>query len=361
MGPRERQPTRKMNGTEFRVLEALTRRIGDPVSIRQLTSEMGESGPAYYPNIYRALSSLQKEGIVTMEKQGKASIPALDFANYLLLDTLTEMELQKKREFLMRWPDTWVLFESLERELGDLPSVGSILLVDPERNVKLNRAEPLVLLEEKAKAQMEKVERVPHEIGTRLNVRVEPLVVAGAELIERLRSRERDPFKEMIPNVVVLHMPQRFWRLIRDAMVHGTQVKFDLDRTIPSKIGQKDLAYNLARLGYKELGAEMERGHDSSVEYIVSSALLGEDKRRIAAVPVLLAKNKVDYSLLVFLSEKHGFAEKLLGVLIAMIKLAPSKEIERALAAMSGIGIIPARVDEVHMKQAMRRYGIGTK
>jgi DNA-binding transcriptional ArsR family regulator len=347
-----------LNGTEFRILDAMSRRVSNPVSIRQLTSEMEESGPAYYPNIYRALASLEKEGIVTMEKQGKASIPALNFANYLLLDTLTEMELQKKREFLRKWPDTWGLFESLERELGDLASVGSILLLDPERNAKLNRAEPLVLMEEKETAQESKAQKVTHEIGTRLNVRVEPLVVAGSELIERLRSPERNPFKEMIPDMVVLHMPQEFWRLIRNAVVQGVRIRFDLDRTNPSKISEKDLVHNFAKLGYKEFGSEADGGQDFSVEYIISSVLLGEDKRRIAAVPVLLAKNKVDYSLLVFLSQKYGFAEKLLGALVALIKVAPSRESERAVAAMSGGGVIPAKMDEPHVRKALRLYGI---
>jgi hypothetical protein len=347
-----------MNGTEYKVLDAMSKRVNAPVSIRQLTSEMGEeSGPAYYPNIYRALSSLQKEGVVTMEKQGKASIPILNFANYLLLDTLTEMELQKKRDFLRKWPHTWALFESLERELGDLPSVESILLLDPEHNAKLNRAELLILTDGKDKAREGKAEKAAHEMGTRFNVRVEPLVVAGAELIEGLRSPEKHPFKEMLPGMVVLYMPQKFWGLIRDAMVHGMRIRFDLDRTDPSKIGEKDLTYNLARLGYREIGSETETGQDFSVEYIVSSALLGEDKRRIVAVPVLLAKDKIEYSILVFLSRRYGFAEKLLGVLIALIKVAPSREIDHAVASMSGAGISPAKMDEAHVRRALRLYG----
>lgn len=347
-----------MNGTEYKVLDAMSKRVNAPVSIRQLTSEMGEeSGPAYYPNIYRALSSLQKEGVVTMEKQGKASIPILNFANYLLLDTLTEMELQKKRDFLRKWPHTWALFESLERELGDLPSVESILLLDPEHNAKLNRAELLILTDGKDKAREGKAEKAAHEMGTRFNVRVEPLVVAGAELIEGLRSPEKHPFKEMLPGMVVLYMPQKFWGLIRDAMVHGMRIRFDLDRTDPSKIGEKDLTYNLARLGYREIGSETETGQDFSVEYIVSSALLGEDKRRIVAVPVLLAKDKIEYSILVFLSRRYGFAEKLLGVLVALIKVAPSREIDHAVASMSGAGISPAKMDEAHVRRALRLYG----
>ncbi len=351
-----------MNGTEFRVLDAMSRRVSDPISIRQLTSEMKrESGPAYYPNIYRALSLLEKEGIVTMEKRGRASIPTLNFASYLLLDTLTEMELQKKREFLRKWPYTWPLLEGLEREMGDLPSVESILLLDPERNEKLNRAELLVLMGEKDKAQGGKVKKATREIGARFNARVEPLVVAGAELIEGLRSPEKNPFKETLSDMVVLYMPQKFWKLIRNAVVRGMRIRFDPDRTDPSKIGEKDLAYNLARLGYREIGSEAERGQDFSVEYIVSSTLLGEDKRRITAVPVLLAKNKIDYPLLCFLSRRYGFAEKLLGALIAMIKAVPSKEVDHAIAAISGAGVSPAKMDEAHIRQTLHLYGIGAR
>lgn len=340
----------------------MSRRVSDPISIRQLTSEMGEeSGPAYYPNVYRALSSLRDDGIVLLEKQGKASIPALNFANYLLLDTLTEMELQKKREFLRKWPHTWALFESLERDLGELPSVESILLLDPERNAKLNRAEPLILTDGKEKAREGKAEKVAREIGTRFNVRVEPLIAAGGEVIRSLRSHERNPFKEMLSDVVILHMPQRFWKLIRDVVVRGVRIEFDPDRTDPSRIGERDLAYNLARLGYRELGSEAEEGQEFSVEYVASSVLLGEDKRRIAAVPVLLAKNRVNYPLLVFLSRRHGFAERLLGVLIALIKVAPSREVEQAAAAMSGAGVSPTRMDEAHVRQTLRLYGSGAR
>ena len=351
-----------MNGTEFRVLDAMSKRVSDPISIRQLTSEMKrESGPAYYPNIYRALSSLEKEGIVTMEKRGRASIPTLNFASYLLLDTLTEMELQKKREFLQKRPHTWPLLESLEREIGDLPSVESILLLDPERNAKLNRAEPLVLMDENDKAREGRAEKAAREIGIRLNVRVEPLVVAGTELVEGLRSPQKNPFKEMLSEVVVLCMPQNFWKLIRDAVVHGVRIRFDPERTDPSKIGEKDLAYNLARLGYREIGSLVERGQGFSVEYTVSSALLSEDKRRIAAVPVLLAKNKIDYPLLCFLSRRYGFAEKLLGALIAMIKVVPTKEVDHTIAAISGAGVSPAKMDEAHIRQTLRLYGIGAR
>lgn len=351
-----------MNGTEFKIIDAMSRRMGDPVSINGLTSEIRRlSGTAYYPNIYHALMSLKGENVVRMEKQGKASIPILNFANYLLLDILTELELQKKREFLQEWPEARLLLESLERAFGDLSIIESILLLNPVHNAKLNRAELLILLDERSEAKRERVEDLIREIKTRLNVRVECLVVAESELIDSLKSQEKNPVKEMLSDKIVLHLPQNFWTLIRDALVHGTRIKVDTEQTNPARISEKDLTYNLVRFGYKELGPRIEQGEGISIEYVVASVLLGEDKRRIAAIPVLLAKNKVNYGLLVFLSQRHGFAEKLLGTLVALGKIAPARELDYAISALKGAGVNPAKLDDRHIRETMRLYGMGVK
>jgi hypothetical protein len=350
-----------MNDTEFKIVDAMSRRIGNAASIRRLTSEIGrQSGTAYYPNIYRALVLLKGEKIVRMEKQGKASIPTLNFANYLLPDILTEMELQRKREFLRGWPEAGQLFESLERGLGILSFIESILLLSPQRNTKLNRAELLVLMDERSEAKRERVEDIVREIRSRLNVRIECLVMTGSELIESLRSHDKNPIKEMLSDKIVMHMPQSFWKLIREAIVHGVRIEVDAEQTNPAKIGERDLAYNLARLGYRELGPKIDQGEDISVEYITASILLGEDKRRIAAVPVLLAKNKPNYGLLAFLSQRFSFSERLLGLLIALHKIVPAKELEQAISTLRSGGFNPIKMDESHIRQTMRLYGIGT-
>lgn len=351
-----------MNSTEFKIIDVMSRHIGDSISIRQLTSEIGKQfGAAYYPNVYHALSSLKEENIVQMEKQGKASIPTLNFANYLLPDVLTEMELQKKREFLQGWAGAGPLFESLERGLGNLSFIESILLLDPERNMKLNRAELLILMDERSEAKRERTEDLIRETRTRLNVRIEYFVMTGGELIESLRSQEKNPVKEMLSDKIVLYMPQNFWKTIGNAVVHGTRVGVATEQTNPSKIGETDLAYNLARLGYKELGPKIDQGDCISVEYIIASVLLGEDKRRTAAVPVLLAKNKPNYGLLVFLSQRYGFAEKLLGTLATLNKVAPAKELDQAISTLGSAGVNPTRLDESQIKQTMRLYGIGAR
>ena len=102
----------------------------------------------------------------------------------------------------------------------------------------------------------------------------------------------------MLSDKIALHLPQNFWMLIKNAYMHGMRIKFDTEQTNPSKIHDSDLTYNLARFGYKELGPEIRQGGDISIEYVIASILLEEDNRRMAATPVLLAKNKANYSLL---------------------------------------------------------------
>src|SRR3972149_6672057 len=90
-----------MDETTFRILDALSREIGAPLSIRELTKKIQYfHGTAHYPNIYERLQTLTRDGVTLVTKLGKSSITALNFENYLITDWLAEMELRKKRDFL---------------------------------------------------------------------------------------------------------------------------------------------------------------------------------------------------------------------------------------------------------------------
>src|SRR6266566_2323964 len=119
-----------ISGTEFKIIDTISREIGNPISIRGLTTEIKqEFGSAHYPNIYQ------------IERQRNASIPSLNFSNYLLPDMLIEIELQKKRDFLQKWPEAQFLLSNLAQELSSLSFIRSILLIHPEHNMRLSRAE----------------------------------------------------------------------------------------------------------------------------------------------------------------------------------------------------------------------------
>src|SRR5256885_14478474 len=91
---------------------------------------------------------------------------------------------------------------------------------------------------------------------------------------------------------IAIYLPQSFWNLIRNAYMHGTRIRFDNERTNLSKIKESDVAYSLAKFGYKELGPEIRQGEDYSVEYIISSILMGDGPGRAPDASILRAKNR---------------------------------------------------------------------
>ncbi len=348
-----------MRNIELRIIDAISRGLGNPRSISGLTEEIkAQYGSAYYSNIYNALTSLKDENIIQIEKQGKTSIPLLNFANYLLPDFLIEMELQKKREFLDKWPESQILLASLDNAFSNLSFIKSIILLDPMHNMKLNRAELLIITDSNDEANREQTRNLMRTIKMHSYIRIEYLTTSESELIDFLKSPEKNPIKGMLSNKIALHLPQNFWTLIRNAYMHGMRIKFDPEQTIPSRINDSGLTYNLARFGYRELGPEIRQGEDISIEHVIASILLGEDQRRMAAVPVLLAKNKTNYGLLAFLSQKYGFAERLLGMLALLTSIKPSKEIDETITSLKEAGTRPVKLDEGHIREVLSLYGV---
>src|SRR5207245_5997796 len=149
------------------------------------------------------------------------------------------------------------------------------------------------------------------------NVKIAHLTLSQHKHVDLLKSNDKNPSKGMLSDKIATYLPQSFWNTIRNAYIHGTRIRFDNERTNPSKIKESDMAYNLAKFGYKELGPEIRQGEEYSVEYIISSILMGDDPRRAAAASILISKNPPSFEPLGFLPLGHGLAEKLLSLLEA--------------------------------------------
>jgi hypothetical protein len=69
-------------------------------NINKLTEMIKETyGSAYYANIHQKLQDLKNEGILNLQLIGRSINIQLNFQNYLLIDTLAEMEIEKKGNF----------------------------------------------------------------------------------------------------------------------------------------------------------------------------------------------------------------------------------------------------------------------
>ena len=84
--------------------------------------------------------------------------------------------------------------------------------------------------------------------------------------------------------------------------------------------------------------------------------LLAGSARRIEAIPVLLAKNRPNYGILIFLSRKYGTEGMLLGLLKALDKIKRNGESEYAIKALEALKTRGEKVDEKSIREKMRLY-----
>ncbi|OHE55722.1 MAG: hypothetical protein A3K61_02210 [Thaumarchaeota archaeon RBG_16_49_8] len=346
-----------MDETTFRILDALSREIGAPLSIRELTKKIQYlHGTAHYPNIYERLQTLTRDGVTLVTKLGKSSITALNFENYLITDWLAEMELRKKRDFLRDRAELQMPLAEIEDYCNDTVLTRSLCIVNPEKNMKLNRLELLFLLHNPSVQDRIGIARNMQALQAKRNMKIDYLLLNKEEFIALLKSEERNPLNEMLSNKIAIFSPQRFWLEIKDALSRGIRLKFS-EETNPAKITEQDMAYNLARFGYKEIGLEIKEGEKICVEYIVVSILLqNENARHVEAIPVILAKNRPNYGLLIFLSQKYSLSGRVLGLLEALNNVKPAEEVEETIKILKSTNTRTVKTNLESIRKKMRLY-----
>jgi len=349
-----------MDETTFRILNTLWRHTGKALSINELTSKIRESyGTAHYPNIYHKLRTLAREEIITLTKAGKSSIANLNFGNYFLVDSLAEMELRKKRELLRKSKTLQILLVDIEHSLRLIPLIESMSVTNPEKNMRLNRAELLVLLHSAKKLnlsdEMVLVYKATQGLQNTHNIKLDSLVLTTDEFIPLMTSEEINPLKEMLPTKIAFYSPQMFWARIADALRLG-KINLEASETNPARIAEKDLMYNLAKFGYKEIGSEISVGQNICIEYVIASILMRSDARRIESIPVILAKNMTNYRMLIFLSQKYGQSGRLLGLLNVLHKVKPMTEAQLAIHIMQALDVREIKANQRSIEERMKLY-----
>ena len=344
-----------MDDTEFRILDTLSRDPGRDVSISGLTREIRRlHGTAHYANTYRVLDRLRTEGIVGITKTGNSSLVSLDMGSRRTIDSLSEMELRKRRSLLSRREELQRLFDAL----SDGPAIGPTCLIDAERNATLNRAELLLLLPNWAAGgdTDETLRETLRTVEGKLTMRIDALGLHDEGFRSLLAARDRNPLKEMLSRQTTLLAPDLFWNQIRNAWAHGIRIQFDRQETNPAKISGRDLVHNLRRFGYAEFGSEASGGQDFAIESLVTALLLKGDARRIQAIPAILAKNRANYALLLFLSKKYGVQGELFGLLKVLANHREDPDLRIALRGLANAGVREVPANEASIVKTMRTY-----
>jgi len=367
-----------MDETGFRILDVLSRGLGSPVSINELTGKIRElHKTAHYKNIYDRIHELEKQGIIELDRIGKSSISTLNFNDYRTTGKMAEMELEKERRVLEN--KTW-----MQMLLGDMRQcfhgfcINSISIISPEKNIRLNRAEFLFILyeppnrmeevhgtkqgretEHDRKADMANdiigIHSVMQSLERNHNMKLDCLVLKGMDFLSLLKESQDNPLKAMLSDQIAFFHPHDYWIELKKAIMKGVRIESG-EEINPAKTPEQDLAYNLSRFGYKEMGSKIRQGNDICLEYIITSVLIGEDARRTEAVPALMAKNKPRYGLLLFLCKKYNKLGKLFGLLKAMNKIEKTAEAENAINMMKRLKVKEEKADEKAVMQKMGLY-----
>lgn len=339
-----------MDEATFRILDTLSREIGNPISIHQLTSKIKQQyGTGYYARTYNKSMELSKQGLIAITKTGRSSIPSLNFPGYSLLDMLSEIEMRRKREFLDGSRALRPLIMDIEACAHGDPRIDSISLTNPERNARLNRAELLILLRnspERSSKQTAPIYTAMRDIQIKRDIRTDALLLSTEDFSGLLTSDEINPLREMLGNKIAFYAPQAFWAEIADAFANGRRIRLLSEETNPARIAESDLLFNLYRFGYRELGSKIEEGKKICLEYITSSILMKGDARRINAIPTLLSKNAANYNLLIFLTRKYGLSDKLLPILKVMQKKKPQEKIAVMVDIVQDLGTRENKADK---------------
>lgn len=353
-----------LDDTTFRILNTLARGLGTELSIKALTEKIGELyGSAYYVNIYKKLQQLAKEGVVSLTRMGNSLIVDLNFKEYMITDLLTEVEFRNKQTLLREHKELQMLFLELENYCRELLFVRSISIIKPHKNIRLNRAELLFLIRAHGMSfyPYEKEAEALHKLILQLqaihNMKIDFLMMTDTKFLDMLSSDEINPVKEMISDKIVFFNPQHFWVEIKVAAERNLPIRAEEAEISPAKIREQDLVYNLARFGYKEIGTQMPaRGRDICIEYVATALIAQGDARRIEAVPVILAKNSVNFDILFFLSQKYKLLERMLGLLKILQEAVPGKGSEAVIKTMEAIGIKEMPTDKKSILEKMRLY-----
>ncbi|MCW4018958.1 MAG: hypothetical protein NWF00_09825 [Candidatus Bathyarchaeota archaeon] len=347
-----------MDTPTLRILDATSSSIGSSLSINQLTQRIKTThGTAYYANIYQKLQELKNEGLLTLDPIGRSSNVKLNFQNYLLIDALAEMEIEKKRKLLTKLTNLLPFLTEMDHAFKDTYTIKTITAINPAKSLKLNRIELLFLIAETQDSHTETVElfKEMQKLQNKHNLKIDSLILNKTDFQELSTSDEISPVREALSEKIIFFGPQAFWSQIRD-ITEKTEIKASKTETKPASIPEIDIAYNFNRFGYRELGRPINQGQKICIEYITTALLLQDDVRLQEAAPVILAKNSFKSNVLAFLSQKFGTSNKLLGTLKILQELKPTREIDQTIDLLSIFSVEEISADKESIMAKLRLY-----
>jgi hypothetical protein len=142
----------------------------------------------------------------------------LNFENYLLIDTLSGVEIEKKLEFLSSKANLFSFFADMDKSLSEKCCIRSISAINPLKSIKLNRIELLLLLNDTPDylGQTIELQKITRDLQRKFNLKINNLILDTKAFFGLLTSDEINPVREALSQHIILYNPQAFWSQIKE-------------------------------------------------------------------------------------------------------------------------------------------------
>ncbi len=289
------------------VLGALARNFGRLLSIKRLVSEISAIKPSFYKNVYDEVMLLEQQGLLKMLKAGNNNLIEFDFSSIDLVNALSELELQKSAELLdaRKLSASKVAFTELMLSLS--PGTAACV-VSGSKSLALNMLEFLIVLPDSVNSREARASThsAVNSFSLKTNFKTTTLMLTALEFRQLLSDAKANSLKHLIKQETCFYNPQLYWLNFYSMQKQGLKTVFQEATGNALDLTRDDVLKTFARHGYAELGGVAETTGDYCIETAIAAALLQEDARLLEAIPIVLAKNKVNYHLLEYLIAKHG-------------------------------------------------------
>jgi hypothetical protein len=274
-----------------------------------------------------------------------------------LIDTLAEMEIEKKKSFLSKRNDLFPFLTEMDKSLTNNSTIKSISSINPLKNIKLNTIEFLFLLRETSEYLNETIElcKEMQKLQKKHNLKINSLIIGKEDFSDLITSDEINPLREALSKKTTFFSPQAFWTQIKE-IAEKTNIRTLNSETKPLNILELDITFNLNRFGYREFGSHFAQGKKFCIEYLTTAILLKDDARMAEATAIILSKNRFKSNILSFLSQKFQTTGRILGILNTLQKIKIKPEIDQTIDILKVFNEKELPVDETSIKQKLELY-----
>lgn len=173
-----------------------------------------------YRPAYNHITSMEKEGIIKVERIGNAKHCLLTLGNERCRHLLEEIDALKKEEIYKENPKIKAVIESLISKLTKefIPDIHSIVLFGSYAKRNATKTSDIDLLfivtNLKNKQLRENIERESASYQYSYNLKVSPLITDINEFKKMLKAEELNVGREAMEHGISLYGSEMFWRLL---------------------------------------------------------------------------------------------------------------------------------------------------